>query len=60
MRSTKFTTVQRIQKTSKPKKCGTIFALYTPNQIIIKPGENAEVKTQVKVELPCRKFVKLK
>ena len=49
MRTIKFTTVQGIRKTSKPTKCGTIFAIYTPNHIIIKPGENAEAKTQVKV-----------
>ena len=30
--------------------------MYTPNQITIKPGENAEIKTQVKVELPDRIF----
>lgn len=32
---------------------------YIPNQIIFKPGENAKVKTQVKVDLPDRIFATL-
>ena len=46
MRTIKFTTVQGIRKTLKLKKCGTTFALYTPNH------ENAEVKIQVNVKVP--------
>lgn len=32
------------------------YLQYIPNQIIFKPGENAKVKTQVKVDLPDRIF----
>ena len=32
---------------------------HIPNQIIFKPGENAKVKTQVKVDLPDRIFATL-
>ena len=56
MRTIKFTNTQGIQKRRKLNKNGIIFGIYTPNQIISKLGEHAEVKAQVKVELPDRIF----
>ena len=35
------------------------YLQYIPNQIIFKPGANAKVKTQVKVDLPDRIFATL-
>ena len=56
MRTNIFTTAQLIQNPLKINEGGTIFATYTPNRIIIRSGENAEVKNQVTVELPDRIF----